>query len=181
MLSDKFKAAVIGLGGISPMHIKSLQELKIPITAVCDKDAEKAAHVAQELGAQSYLDYEKMLAEATFNVLHICLPHFLHAPVAISALSNKIHVLTEKPMATTVQDAENMISAAQANGVHLSVIFQNRYSPGAQLIKHTLESGELGRVKGGWIRVNWFRSQEYYSESDWRGRWATEGGGVLIN
>jgi len=176
-----FKAAVIGLGGVSPMHTKSLEALGIPIVAVCDKNPAKAAKEAAEFGAQPFSCYEEMLAAGGFDALHICLPHFLHAPVAIAALSRGVHVLTEKPMATTVEDAEKMIAAATKSGAHLGVIFQNRYSPGARLIKQSLESGELGAVKGGWIRVNWYRCESYYTGSDWRGKWATEGGGVLIN
>ena len=181
MSRSLLKAAVVGLGGISPMHIKPLQTMGIPIVAVCDKNAEIAEAVAIETGATAYSQYEDMLEAGGFDVLHICLPHFLHAPVAIAALSKGYHVLTEKPMATTIPDAENMIATAKANNVYLGVIFQNRYSPGAQLIKQTLESGALGAVKGGWIRVTWHRSGDYYALSDWRGRWATEGGGVLIN
>jgi len=178
---SQLKAAIIGLGGISPMHIKPLQTMGVPIVAVCDKNAEVANTVAKDLGATPYTNYEEMLNTGGFDVLHICLPHYLHAPVAIAALSKGYHVLTEKPMATTIKDAEKMISTAKENNICLGVIFQNRYSPGAQLIKETLESGELGAVKGGWIRVTWHRSGDYYALSDWRGKWATEGGGVLIN
>ena len=178
---SRLKAAVIGLGGVSPMHIKPLQTMGIPIVAVCDKNAEIANTVAKELDATAYTNYAEMLDTGGFDVLHICLPHYLHAPVAIAALSKGYHVLTEKPMATTTRDAEKMMSAAKENNVYLGVIFQNRYSPGAQLIKETLESGALGTVKGGWIRVTWHRSGDYYALSDWRGKWATEGGGVLIN
>lgn len=175
------KAAIIGLGGISPMHINSLKVINIPIVAVCDKDADKAGKIANELGAKAYTNYQEMLADGGFDVLHICLPHFLHAPVAIAAMEHGVHVLTEKPMATTIQDAKEMIAQSKANNVCLGVIFQNRYSPGAQLIKNALVNGALGKVTGGWMRVNWFRSDEYYTSSDWRGKWATEGGGVLIN
>jgi len=177
----KLRAAVVGLGGVSPMHTKSLISLEIPITAICDKNTEVVNTAAKELNAVSYTCYTEMLNAGGFDVLHICLPHFLHAPVAIAALSKGFHVLTEKPMATTIEDAEKMISAAKENGVYLGVIFQNRYSLGAQLIKETLTSGELGAVKGGWIRVTWHRSGDYYALSDWRGKWETEGGGVLIN
>lgn len=177
----QFKAAVVGLGGVSPMHTKPLAALGIPITAVCDKHQDKANAVAAETGAKAYTDYKEMLNAGGFDVLHICLPHFLHAPVAIDAMNAGCHVLTEKPMATTIADAEKMIAAAKSNNVTLGVIFQNRYSPGATLIKETLESGALGKPVAGWIRVNWHRSDAYYANSDWRGKWATEGGGVLIN
>ncbi|MCL2286693.1 MAG: Gfo/Idh/MocA family oxidoreductase [Firmicutes bacterium] len=178
---SQFKAAVVGLGGVSPMHTKSLQSLGIQIVSVCDKDPAKAKAVAKEFGAAEYTNYVEMLDAGGFDVLHICLPHFLHAPVAVDAMQKGYHVLTEKPMATTIEDAEKMITAAKENNVCLGVIFQNRYSPGAQLIKEALESGQLGPVKGGWIRVTWHRGEGYYLNSDWRGRWATEGGGVLIN
>ena len=179
-MSD-LKAAVIGLGTVSPMHIKALQTIDVPIVAVCDNNQEKANKAASELGCAAFGQNVKMLEAGGFDVLHICLPHYLHAPVAIDALTKGFNVLCEKPMATTVEDAEIMISAANANKKTLGVIFQNRYSPGATLIKSSLESGELGAVKGGWFRVTWHRPESYYKESDWRGRWATEGGGVLIN
>jgi len=176
-----FKAAIVGLGAIAPMHITPLEALGISITAVCDKDLEKANAVAAQTGAKAYTCYQEMLKTGGFDVVHICLPHFLHAPVAIEAMNAGYHVLTEKPMATTIACAREMISTAKANAVTLGVIFQNRYSPGATLIKETLESGALGKVTGGWIRVTWHRNDEYYSSSDWRGKWATEGGGALIN
>ena len=178
---SQLKAAVAGLGGVSPMHTKSLKSLGIQIAAVCDKNPAKANAAAKEYNATPYTNYVEMLDAGGFDVLHICLPHFLHAPVAIAAMEKGYHVLTEKPMATTVADAEEMITTAKENNVQLGVIFQNRYSPGAQLIKEALESGRLGPEKGGWIRVTWHRGEGYYLNSDWRGRWATEGGGVLIN
>ena len=179
---EKFpKAAIVGLGSVSPMHIKSLEALGIPIVAVCDNCAEKVFSISKKMGCASYVSYEKMLEAGGFDVLHICLPHHLHAPVAVAAFGRGVHVLTEKPMATTVADAEKMISAAEDSEKILGVVFQNRYSPGAVLIKNTLAGGELGKVKSGWMRVTWHRSDDYYASSDWRGKLLTEGGGVAIN
>ena len=171
------KAAIIGLGNIAPMHIKSLEAIGVEITAVCDNREERAG----ALNCPFFTDYNEMLSAGGFDVLHICLPHYLHAPVAVAALEKGIHVLCEKPMATTIADAEKMIEASKKSGAFLGVVFQNRYSTGAALIKEALQSGELGEVLGGWLRVTWFRDASYYAESDWRGKWATEGGGVLIN
>jgi len=153
------------------MHIKSLETIGVEVAAVCDI----------KLAPPAFSDYKEMLAAGGFDVVHVCLPHYLHAEVSIAALEKGIHVLCEKPMATTVADAEAMLAAAKKSGAKLSVVFQNRYSPGAQLIKSTLQSGELGAVKSGWLRVTWLRDEGYYAASDWRGKWATEGGGVLIN
>jgi len=175
------KAAIIGMGTIAPMHVKSLEAAQVTIAAVCDKKADIAESFASKLNCKAFTDYEKMLEVGGFDVLHICLPHFLHAPVAVSALEKGFHVLCEKPMATNVDDAEKMIAAAEKSGAVLGVILQNRYGPGASLIKETIESGALGKAQGGWLRVTWNRGESYYKNSDWRGKWATEGGGVLIN
>jgi len=180
-MQNILKAAIVGLGNIAPMHIKSLNAINIKIEAVCDKNLDKVNQIATELNCKGYSSYEEMLQNSGFDVLHICLPHYLHAPVAIEALNKGFNVLTEKPLATSIADAEEMISVATKNKKALGVIFQNRYSPGVQLIKETLSSGELGAIKGGWLRVNWYRKEDYYTQSDWRGKWETEGGGVVIN
>jgi len=163
------------------MHIKSLEAIGIPVAAVCDKRLEVTTKFAKEIGCAGYDDYQKMLEIGDFDVLHVCLPHYLHAPVSTDALAKGYHVLTEKPMATTVADSEKMIAAAKNSGKKLGVIFQNRYKPGANLIKRVLESGELGKVKGGWFRVTWNRGGAYYADSDWRGILDKEGGGAVIN
>jgi len=180
MKAGKYKAAVIGLGGISGVHIKSLDDIGVEITALCDNKPDRAK-AFQERGCAFFTDYEAMLSKGGFDVLHICLPHYLHAPVSIAALSKGIHVVCEKPMATNIADAENMIAAAKASGKKLEIIFQNRLNPSSQAIKAALDSGALGRVQGGWLQVTWNRPEAYYTGSDWRGRWATEGGGALIN
>ena len=172
------KAAIAGLGSIAPLHLEALKQLGITVAATCDPNTAKNA---------DYTGYEEMIDAGGFDVLHICLPHYLHAPAAIYAMDRGINVLCEKPMAISIAEAENMIRTAEHNNVSLGVIFQNRYNPGAMMIKKALTSGAgsegstLGKVKAGALKVNWFRSEEYYTESDWRGKWATEGGGVLIN
>ena len=178
---EQLTAAIIGMGNIAPMHVKSLNESGIPIAAVCDKHIGTAKEFASTIRCKAYTDYEKMLDEGGFQVLHICLPHHLHARVAIAALQKGYHVLCEKPMATTVADAKAMADTAKQTGRTLGLIFQNRFSPGAKLIKQTLAGGELGPVKSGWFRVTWSRGKNYYKGSDWRGFWATEGGGAIIN
>jgi len=181
MNKSNYQAAVIGLGSIAPVHIKALDDLGIQITAICDSKQDVAAALAKDRGCAYYTDYEKMLDAGGFDVLHNCLPHYLHAPVTIAALDRGIHVVCEKPMATTVADAKKMIAAAKASGAKLEIIFQNRYNTSVQAIKSALDSGTLGRVLGGFLQVTWHRSEAYYSNNDWRGRWDTEGGGVLIN
>lgn len=184
-MTAPLRAAVIGLGSVAPMHTTALVALDIPIAAVCDKDAARAHEYANTLSApfhsnpRIFTDCRAMLEAGGFDVLHICLPHFLHAPVAIAALEAGIHVLCEKPVATTVSDAQAMLAAAKKNNRVLSIVFQNRFNPGAVLIKNELP--HLGTPVSGWLRVNWHRAAPYYTSCDWRGRIAAAGGGVLIN
>lgn len=171
---NKLKSAIAGCGSIAPLHANSVENL----VAVCDPDSAKTAKYP---ACKAYASYEDMINAGGFDVLHICLPHYLHAPAAIYALRHKIHVLCEKPMAISVQECEDMNAAATENGVTLGVIFQNRYNAGSLLVKQNITSGKLGAVKSGWLKVTWFRDENYYTQSGWRGKWQTEGGGVLIN
>ena len=172
-----FKAAIAGCGAIAPLHVEALKKLGIQITAVCDPDKTKTA----KYSCATYPDYEAVIKSGGFDVMHICLPHYLHAPAAIYGMEHGIHILCEKPMAIHMSDAEAMIKTARHNNVTLGVIFQNRYNSGSVMIKNALKDGSLGKVQSGWLKVTWFRDEKYYTESGWRGKWATEGGGVLIN
>ena len=178
----KLKVAIIGCGNIFPMHAQSiLSRNDAELVAVCDVKKERADEKARIYDCAAYTDYMNMFDKETIDVIHICLPHHLHAPVTIEAASRKIHILTEKPMSIHYEDAVEMVETAKENQVTLGVIFQNRYNPGSQLIKMMLDSGELGAIKSGKLSVTWDRSDEYYQRSDWKGTWEKEGGGVVID
>lgn len=176
-------AAVIGCGLISKNHLKALKNVKqASCAAVCDIEREKAEKAAEQYGsAKIYTDYHEMLADPDIDVVHICTPHFLHAQMAVDALKAGKHVLCEKPMALSEEDAKAMMAARDEAGKQLAVCFQNRYNEASVYMKELLESGRLGKVLGARGQVTWNRKPEYYTQSPWRGRWATEGGGVLIN
>lgn len=177
-----FRAVIVGCGSIFPMHAASLKTLEnVEITAVCDINEERATRRAEECSCKAYLDYKEMIAEQRPDVVHICTPHYLHPVIANYALSHGCHVMTEKPMAISVHDAEEMITTAKQYNKTLGVIFQNRYNAGSQLIKQTIESGELGKVLSGRASVWWHRDNTYYHNSGWRGTIAMEGGGVVVN
>lgn len=179
---NKFRVGIVGCGNIFPMHAISVSNLECAeIIAVCDIKEDRAKAKAEQFNCKYYLDYKEMIDKEKLDVIHICLPHYLHAPVAIYAAKAKVNILTEKPMSIKLEDAEEMISAAKDNNVTLGVIFQNRYNPGSQLIKKSIESGELGKIITGKLSVTWNRSDEYYSHSDWKGTWDMEGGGVIID
>ena len=178
----QYRVGIIGCGSIFPMHsISVARQVNAKLVAVCDIKEERAKARASEYNCAYYLDYREMIDQADLDVVHICTPHYLHAPMAVYAANKGVHVLTEKPMSISLADACEMIGAAEKNGVVLGVIFQNRYNPGSKLVKEMLVPGQLGRIISSKLSVTWKRTDEYYSKSDWKGTWDKEGGGVIID
>lgn len=177
-----YRTAVIGCGKISVMHTVSiLKQKNVELVAVCDVKRDRADATAERCGCKAYYDYKRMIDEEKLDAVHVCTPHYLHPEMVIYALEHGLHVLTEKPMAIRMEDAERMRDASKKAGKHLMVSFQNRFNPGSLLIKETLESGRLGNIISARAMVTWDRSDEYYSRSDWKGTWDKEGGGVIID
>ncbi len=177
----KLKSAVAGCGNISSKHFDYIAESeKTELTAVCDIVPEKSDSAAQKYSAKAYYDFDKMLSDADFDVLHICTPHYLHAEMAIKAMSRNKHVLCEKPLAITYEDALKMCECARKNSVYLGVCFQNRYNYTSAYTKKLLKSGEMGQILGIKAFLTWDRDEKYYSD-DWHGTIEKEGGGVVIN
>jgi UDP-N-acetyl-2-amino-2-deoxyglucuronate dehydrogenase len=178
----RFKVGIVGCGNIFPMHAQSLiNTMGVELAAVCDIRSLRARSAAKKYNCRYYLDYKRMLEKEGLDSLHILTPHYLHSPMAIQALKRKINVLTEKPISINPADAEKMVEVAKANSVKLGVIFQNRYNPGSQLVKKNLLNGRLGRIKAAKLVLAYHKPDSYYKKSDWKGRWAKEGGGVLID
>lgn len=181
-MAKKFRVGIIGCGNIHPLHAYSVQAVEnAELVAVCDERQERAEKTAEMHGCRAYTDWKAMARAENIDVIHLCTPHYLHAPMAIYALEHGKHVLTEKPMAIDLADAENMNAAAEKSGKTLGVIFQNRYNPGSVLVKETLESGALGKVVCARCALYWNRPDAYYAADAWRGTWKEEGGGVIIN
>jgi len=179
-VKDVVKFAVVGLGNIGSRHLAVLEAYPhAEIVAICDVEPEKCArYVALYSGIPVFSNYADMLAQTEADVISICTPHGLHAPMAVQAANSGRHVLVEKPMALTVRDCETMIEAAGRKGVHLMVVKQNRYNVPIALTKQALDAGKLGRIFMVQCSVLWNRHQGYYRDSNWRGRKALEGGAL---
>ena len=179
---EKIRAALIGCGHIHSLHTRAIAVLPhVEIVAVCDEIKERAEKTAEEFSCRVYTDWKEMCQAPDIDVIHIATPHYLHAPMAIYAMEQGKHVLTEKPMAIKYEDALAMNEAARKTGKTLGVIFQNRTNPGSVLIKETLESGKLGKVLCAKCALYWDRPDSYYAKDNWHGTWEREGGGVLMN
>ncbi|AOM84387.1 Gfo/Idh/MocA family protein [Salisediminibacterium beveridgei] len=142
------QAGIIGCGTIAKFrHLPEYdQEKGVTIKAVCDLNKERAEGYAKEFGATAYTDFEKLLEDDEIDVVSICTPNALHAPMTIKALEKGKHVLCEKPMATGSEEAQAMIDAAKKAGKLLMIGHNQRYTPSAQKARELLQSGALGKV-----------------------------------
>ena len=178
----KMRVGVIGCGRISVMHLVSLKVLEdTELVCCCDIKKDRADAVAKEYGIRAYYSYEEMFDNEELDAVHLCLPHYLHSKVACYAFEHGVNVLTEKPMDIDLESAEYAVDMARDKGVLFGVIFQCRYNNAPQLVKNAITSGKLGRIISARSTLTWTRPDEYYSESDWKGTWDKEGGGVVID
>ncbi len=179
----KLRVAVIGCGRISVMHFDGIFAFgdRIELVACCDNKRERADYYADKFHVKAYDDYKEMLNEETLDAVHICLPHYLHCEVSEYAFKKGVHVLCEKPMDINYEKAEHAVKVAKEENVLFGIISQCRYNKAPLLVKRALESGKLGKIISVRSTLTWSRSDEYYSESDWKGTWDKEGGGVLID
>ncbi len=181
-MNKQFRVCVIGCGVIAPNHIKALLENeKTELVGVCDVIEERARSRAAMADCPYYTDYHQMLDELHPDAVHLCLPHALHAPVAIDCMRAGADVLCEKPMDASLAAAEQMKAVSIETGRRLGVIFQNRYNAENRAIREALDSGEMGKLISLHGEVCWCRNEAYYRSGEWRSRYETAGGGVIIN
>ena len=182
MTMKKLRIGVVGCGRISVMHLLPASILEeSELVACCDIKAERAEAAAEKYGIRAYTDYREMIAKEELDAIHICLPHYLHTKVACYAFEHGLHVLSEKPMDIDYVSAAHAVELAKEKGVLYGVIFQCRYNNAAQLVKKAVTKGKLGKIISARSTLTWMRSDDYYSESDWKGTWDKEGGGVIID
>jgi len=176
------KVGIIGCGTIFPMHAESLKRIPgVKITAVCDIKQARAADKARLHGCSAYSDYKEMFSSESLDVVHICTPHYLHAPMILEAAKRGINILTEKPMALNPSDAKREIAAAKKAGITFGVISQNRFNPSSVLVKKRVKDGSLGKMKSAKLVLSYCKPDSFYRKSDWKGRKDKEGGGVVID
>ncbi len=177
-----FKIALVGCGSIATVHLKSIAALPhVKVIALCDINPEKAEghKVKYGLDATVYESFDKMLECETLDAIHITTPHYLHAPMTIAALKKDINVFLEKPICISNEEISELLDAEAKSNAKVCVCFQNRFNPSTLIAKKI--ASEDGGVKSAFGSIFWNRNAAYYTESGWRGSYATEGGGVMIN
>jgi predicted dehydrogenase len=176
------RTALIGCGKVSQLHGAALRDLpESQLVAVCDPSLERAEAFAGRYGGKPFTDTATLLRQTSPEAMVICTPHPLHAEPAILAAQAGAHVLVEKPLAATLADCDRMLAAASKAGTKLAVVSQRRLYEPVRRMKAAIDAGKIGRpVLGVFTMFSW-RDPAYYLSDPWRGKWATEGGGVLVN
>ena len=177
------RIAVIGGGAwIAATHLEAIAGLPdARLVGMSDLSPERLGPRAAAAGVPAFSDHRAMLAELRPDLAVICTPHPSHAALALDCFGAGAHVLVEKPIAVSVGEADQMIAAAASAGRTLAVSFQQRFRPEIEAARALIDGGELGALVRVLCVEPWFRTDAYYRSAGWRGTWAGEGGGVLMN
>ena len=176
------RTAVVGCGKVGHLHAKALSRLSESVfVAVCSRNLQRAKQFAAQYNVEAYNDVEEMIAKSRVEALTVCTPHPQHAEPAVKAAQAGVHVLIEKPLASSLEDCDAIINAGRKKGVRIGTVSQRRFYTPCQRVKRAIEDGKLGRPILGSVAMYGWRDQAYYQSDPWRGSWKAEGGGVLVN
>jgi len=179
---EKVRIGLVGAGNIGNVylkHFKGGEVLQGELVALCDHRPEALARHPEYA---HYADAETMFAEADLDAVIISVPHYDHVTLGAKALEAKLHTLVDKPIAVHKADAERLLAAHTDDSLILATMFNQRTAPKYTWLRERIADGTLGRIhRINWIITDWFRTQIYYRNGEWRATWKGEGGGVLLN
>ena len=176
------RIGVIGAGMIAPIHAQAIRATEgAQLVGVMDGGSGRARTIAAECEPRASDDLESFIAREDIDVVTVATPSGAHLDAALLAARYGKHCLVEKPMEISPQRIDRMIDAHDKAGTALGGIFNTRYSDGALQLKAALSSGRFGRLTLASAMGPWWRDQSYYDSSNWKGTWALDGGGALMN
>lgn len=172
----KLKFALIGCGRIALRHAEIINNIA-ELTAVCDIKPERADEFSKKFFSKPYTSIEDLLLnEKDTDVVSVCTPNSFHSAHTIAALKAGKNVVCEKPMAISVDECKKMMIEADLTGKDLFIVKQNRFNPPVAALKQVIEAGRLGKILNVELNCFWNRNDEYYRQSDWKGKKAIDGG-----
>jgi UDP-N-acetyl-2-amino-2-deoxyglucuronate dehydrogenase len=181
-MAEKLRFGIVGCGVIGPFHAKAISSLPdAQLVAVADIEPEKARKLAEQYHVTPYSSLEDMLSRERLDVVDVCTPSGMHGEHACQVMRAGCHVIVEKPMEITLERISEMLRTQQEAGRKLAVISQHRFDEASMAVHKLVEEQALGRLVMGNAAIPWWRSQKYYDSGAWRGTWALDGGGVLMN
>ena len=179
------KYALIGCGRIATNHIKAALNNNLEIVAVCDIVLENIETLLRKHDLQNdssikrYDDYKKMIQENQIDFISIATESGLHAEISLYCIEKGIHILIEKPMAMSLEDADKIIQLSEEKNIKVAACHQNRFNIAVQKMRKALEEGRFGKLSHGSIHVRWNRNKNYYDQAQWRGTWEQDGGALM--
>ena len=178
----KIKTGIIGCGKVAHIHAQALKNIPESVfTAVCGRDINKARVFAGQYNVKACSGIAEMASEAGVEAVIICTPHPNHAGAAVEAANAGMHILVEKPLASSLEDCDRIIKAAADNRVVLGTVCQRRFYEPVQRIRRAIDQGKVGKPMLAMVNMLGWRDEAYYRSDPWRGTWKGEGGGVLVN
>lgn len=179
------KYALIGCGRIAVNHMKAALNNKLEIVAICDVISEKMEEllgkyeISEDMSIKRYTNYKKMLEEVKPELVSIATESGVHAEIALYCIDQGVNLIIEKPMAMSIEDANEIIKRSREKDVKVSACHQNRFNVAIQKLRAAVESERFGKLSHGSIHVRWNRNQGYYEQAPWRGTWAQDGGALM--
>jgi len=171
-----------GGGNITHTHARAVRAIPgAEISAIYGTRSDRVRKLCDEFGGTAYENLDAFLSHQPLDMVILGSPSGVHASEGIAAAARGLHVLTEKPVDVSTTRVDALIAAADQARVKLGVLFQDRMKPGIAKLKEFVDGGAIGKPLFVEARVKWFRPEEYYSQSHWRGTFALDGGGALIN
>jgi UDP-N-acetyl-2-amino-2-deoxyglucuronate dehydrogenase len=181
MSMHRVGTALIGCGKVGMAHALAFQALDTSrFVAVHSRSLDKVQAFAAHFGVAGYTELDDLLADPAVQMVSICTPQHNHPDLATRCAAAGKHILLEKPMAVDLAGCDRIIAACEAAGVKLGVVSLRRFYEPVQRVKSAIEAGKIGRPALGTLTVLAWRDEAYYAMDSWRGKWATEGGGVLL-
>jgi len=176
------KFGILGCGMIANMHAQAIESIEdAELIGVSDPVEASAKAFSEKYGVAVYKDYDTMLNDPEIDIVCICTPSGFHASGALEALKYQKHVVLEKPMALTTEDADKIVEASKESGCLLTVISQLRFQEDIQKVKQLVEEGAFGKLAFCDLYMKYWRDPEYYASSSWKGTFKFDGGGALMN
>ncbi|MEK5444565.1 Gfo/Idh/MocA family protein [Fredinandcohnia sp. FSL W7-1320] len=177
------KYALIGCGRISPNHIAAALENDLEIVALCDVKPENMEDKLQKFdlpkSTNLYTDYKEMLEKEKPELIAICTESGKHAAIALDCIEAGANLIIEKPIALSLEDADEIIKKANEKNVKVSACHQNRFNKSIQKIREAVEAERFGRLLHGTAHIRWNRGEDYYTQAPWRGTWEQDGGALM--
>ena len=173
---------IVGAGMVAGIHAMAIQEIqRARVVAVMAPHIEHARSLAKKYSADACDTLEELVSRDDVDVVDVCSPSGVHMEAAVKGAEAGKHVLVEKPLDVTLERCDRIIEACESGKVKLGGIFQNRFEDNTLLIKGKIERGRFGRLILCDAYVKWYRDEQYYESSSWKGTWEFDGGGALMN